>query len=104
MSVPSVTIYAAVRPRPRNERVLDGRVLGFGPRTGAGFQDGYGLLSARLTWAAPDDKWSGALSGTNLTNKVYFDGKLALQAALGRESGNLAAPREWGLSLRRNFN
>jgi hypothetical protein len=35
---------------------------------------------------------------------VYFDGKLALQAALGRESGNVAAPREWGLSLRRNFN
>jgi iron complex outermembrane receptor protein len=70
----------------------------------AGFQDGYGLLSARLTWAAPDDKWSVALFGTNLTNKVYFDGKLALQAALGRESGNVAAPREWGLSLRRNFN
>ncbi len=39
----------------------------------AGFQDGYGLLSARLTWAAPDDKWSVALSGTNLTKHEQRD-------------------------------
>jgi iron complex outermembrane receptor protein len=69
----------------------------------AGIQEGYGLLSARVTWASPDDKWSAALFGTNLTDEVYFDGKLALQAALGREQGNVAPPRQWGLSLRRSF-
>ena len=68
-----------------------------------GIQNGYGLLSARITWASADDKWSAALFGTNLTDEVYFDGKLALQAALGREQGNVAAPRQWGLSLRRSF-
>jgi len=69
----------------------------------AGFQDGYGLLSARITWDSPDDKWSASLFGTNLTDEEYFDGKLALQAALGREQGNIAAPRQWGLSFRRTF-
>jgi len=69
----------------------------------AGVQSSYGLLNARLSWDSPDDKWSAALSGTNLTDKRYFDGKLALQAALGREQGNIAAPRQWGVSFRRSF-
>jgi len=69
----------------------------------AGVQEGYGLLSARLTWDSADDKWSASLYGTNLTDEEYFDGKLALQAALGREQGNIAAPRQWGLSFRRTF-
>ena len=69
----------------------------------AGIQDAYGLLSARLTWESSDEKWSASLYGTNLTDEEYFDGKLALQAALGREQGNIAAPRQWGLSFRRSF-
>jgi len=69
----------------------------------AGVQDGYGLLSARITWESSDEKWSAALFGTNLTDEEYFDGKLALQAALGREQGNIAAPRQWGVSFRRSF-
>jgi iron complex outermembrane receptor protein len=68
-----------------------------------GVQDGYGLLSARISWESPDATWSAALFGTNLTDEEYFDGKLALQAALGREQGNIAAPRQWGVSFRRSF-
>ena len=66
-------------------------------------QDAYGLLSARITWESADATWSAALFGTNLTDEEYFDGKLALQAALGSEQGNIAAPRQWGLSFRRSF-
>jgi hypothetical protein len=36
-------------------------------------------------------------------DEEYFDGKLALQAALGREQGNIAPPMQWGLSFRRSF-
>ncbi len=68
-----------------------------------GIQEAYGLLSARLTWESSDAKWSTAFFGSNLTDEQYFDGKLALQAALGREQGNIAAPRQWGVSFRRTF-
>ncbi len=43
-------------------------------------------------------------SVTNLTNKVYFYGKLALAVdSLGREQGNIAPPRQWLLTVRHNF-
>jgi hypothetical protein len=44
-----------------------------------------------------------ALFGTNLTDEVYFNGKLSLVTVLGREQGNVAPPRQWGLSLKRSF-
>jgi iron complex outermembrane recepter protein len=68
-----------------------------------GVQEAYGLLSARMTWTSPQETWSVAVFGTNLTDELYFDGKLALQPNLGREQGNVAAPREWGVSFRRSF-
>ncbi len=67
------------------------------------YQPGYMVLNGRLTWTAPDDKWSVSLSASNLTNKVYFYGKLALYGLLGREQGNIAPPRQWLVTLRRDF-
>ena len=67
------------------------------------YQPGYMLLNGRITWTAPDDKWSVSLSGSNLTNKAYFYGKLALYSLLGREQGNIAPPRQWLLTVRRDF-
>jgi iron complex outermembrane receptor protein len=68
-----------------------------------GTQAGYSLINARLMWVASDETWSAALSGTNLTDEVYFNGKLSLTTSLGREQGNVAAPRQWGLSIKRKF-
>ena len=68
-----------------------------------GIQSGYGLVSARVTWSSPDEKWAVAAYGTNLGDEVYYEGKLALVPNLGREQGNVGAPRQWGISLRRNF-
>ncbi len=73
------------------------------PTGGIGYQSGYTLLNARLTWNSPSKDWEVSLSGKNLTNKVYFYGKLSLVALLGREQGNVAPPREWMLTVRRNF-
>ena len=71
---------------------------------GLDYQPGYMLLNARLTWAAPDGKWSVSGSISNLTNKVYFYGKLALAiSSLGREQGNIAPPRQWLVTVRRDF-
>jgi iron complex outermembrane receptor protein len=36
-------------------------------------QGGYGLLNARISFATRDDRWQVALSGQNLTDKLYFD-------------------------------
>jgi len=68
-----------------------------------GFQDAYTLVDARLTWMSPDQGWSIALFGTNLTDEVYFNGMLSLVTVLGREQGNVAVPRQWGLALKRSF-
>jgi iron complex outermembrane receptor protein len=95
-----IPLGAAGSIRPRVDWTYQSRIYF---NNSAGIQDGYGLLSARLTWESADAKWSAALFGTNLTDEEYFDGKLALQAALGREQGNIAAPRQWGLSFRRTF-
>ena len=73
------------------------------PTGGIGYQSGYSLVNARLTWDSSNRNWEVALSAKNLTNKVYFYGKLSLVALLGREQGNVAPPREWMLTVRRNF-
>ncbi|MGZ6015092.1 MAG: TonB-dependent receptor [Phenylobacterium sp.] len=71
---------------------------------GLDYQPGYTMLNGRLTWNAPDGKWSVSGSVSNLTNKVYFYGKLALAVySLGREQGNIAPPRQWLLTVRRDF-
>jgi iron complex outermembrane receptor protein len=66
-------------------------------------QKGYALVDARITWEAPDQKWSVALYGTNLTNQYYYYGKLSLQNALGFDQANPAPPAEWGLTVKRTF-
>jgi iron complex outermembrane recepter protein len=68
-----------------------------------GSQPRHTLVDGRLTWLSPDEGWAISLFGTNLTDEVYFHGKLSLVTVLGREQGNVARPREWGLSLRRSF-
>ena len=71
---------------------------------GLNYQPGYTTLNGRVTWDSPDGKWSVSGSVSNLTGKVYFYGKLALAvSSLGREQGNIAPPRQWLMTVRRNF-
>jgi iron complex outermembrane receptor protein len=81
-----------------------------GPRGGAltgcgvnGAQDGLTLLNGRVSWVAEDGAWEVALYGRNLTDKAYFNGKLSLVGFFGREQGNVAAPRELGVTVKRSF-
>ncbi len=34
--------------------------------------DGYELVNLRLQWTSPDDKWTVAVGGTNVTDEEYF--------------------------------
>jgi iron complex outermembrane receptor protein len=86
----------------RGDAVYQSKMF-FGTDPVNGFQDAHTLVDARLTWESPDRAWSMALFGTNLTDKEYFHGKLSLVTVLGREQGNIAPPRQWGLSIKRAF-
>jgi iron complex outermembrane receptor protein len=70
---------------------------------GNGGQDALTLLNGRISWMSSDDNWEVALYARNLTDKAYFNGKLSLVGFFGREQGNVAAPRELGLTVKRNF-
>ncbi len=63
-----------------------------------------GLLNGRLTWEAPQGGWQVSISGSNLTDEKYFLNVFDL-AIFGQGSieGQPGAPREWLLTVRKNF-
>jgi iron complex outermembrane recepter protein len=63
----------------------------------------YGVLGARIELTDPSKKWNLAIYGTNLTNTVYYVGGLNYGPFIGESEWYLGRPREFGVSLRRNF-
>ena len=63
-----------------------------------------GLLDGRITWDAPEGGWQVALSASNLTDERYFLNVFNL-AIFGQGSveGQPGAPREFLLTVRKNF-
>jgi iron complex outermembrane receptor protein len=61
--------------------------------------DGYTLANARLTYNSPDDVWKVSLEVSNLFDKYYYINKFVSSYALGQPG----RPREWAVTLRRNF-
>jgi iron complex outermembrane recepter protein len=66
--------------------------------------DGYELINLRLQWTSPEDKWTVALGGTNVTDEEYylniFDLTLFGQNTVEGQPGR---PAEWYVSFGRNF-
>jgi iron complex outermembrane receptor protein len=71
---------------------------------GAGCSDGYELVNARVQWASPDTAWEVAVGATNVTDKEYFLNRFDL-SAFGQPTveGQPGAPRQWYLTMKRNF-
>jgi len=61
--------------------------------------DSYTLLNGRLTFRTADKDWSLSVEVTNITNKLYYLNKFATVYAVGQPG----RPREYALTLRRNF-
>jgi iron complex outermembrane receptor protein len=61
----------------------------------------YTLLNGRLTYWSPQKKWSVALQVTNMTDKIYYITRSFTGA--GYLDGQIGMPREWAVSLRRQF-
>lgn len=64
----------------------------------------YTLVNARLTWQNPDHDLSVSLEGTNLTDKYYYVTDFDLRAAgAGLNKAQPGRPREWAVSVKKNF-
>lgn len=61
----------------------------------------YTLANARLTYAFSDKKWSASFAVTNLTDKLYYLERVNTGA--GYVDGQIAAPREFLFTVRRDF-
>lgn len=65
-------------------------------------QDGFGLLTAMLTWRDSQDAWSVTLEGHNLTDETYIvDG--VNDVGNGFIDGTFGMPRTWAVTVRRRF-
>lgn len=72
-------------------------------RSGLWLEDEQRDLSARLTWVSVDEKWVGALYGTNLTEEDYYVGGSALVESEGVGGFANATPRMYGVELQYKF-
>jgi len=61
------------------------------------------LVNARLTYRDPDQDWQVSLEVTNLTNRLYYDGIFDNRASTQSIQGRPGRPREWALTIKRNF-
>ena len=62
----------------------------------------YALLNGRLTWNSSEDDWQVALQVSNLTDKLYYTG-IGPNNNSCTTAANPGAPRQWSVSIKRNF-
>lgn len=67
------------------------------------FIPNYTIANARLTYRSADEDWSVALEVTNLFDKYYYNSVFDLSGIGLSRRANPAAPREWALTVRRQF-
>jgi len=65
-------------------------------------QPGYGLLSARVSYDLPGQRYQLTLFGNNLTDEYYFDSAVT-DPFIGYATATLGRPREIGFSFRASF-
>ena len=70
-----------------------------------GCEPAYELVNARIEYASPDRAWTAAFGVTNLANKQYNLNRFDL-TAFGQPTteGQPGPPRQWYVTVRRNFN
>jgi len=67
-------------------------------------QPGYSLVNARLTYRLKEDGFSVALGVTNVFDKLYYHNVFVYQdSSEPQVQGQVAAPRQWYLTLSKNF-
>jgi len=88
---------------PRLDLTYQSKVFNEATNNPRSAQPGYAVLDGRVTWRSPDDSWEAAVFVTNITDKFYWYSISDYQNAFGLISGQPARPREWAVSVKRNF-
>ncbi len=65
--------------------------------------EGYSLVNGRITYESADGDWSLSAAVTNIFDTFYYTGKSENVGSYGVVTGNPGRPREWSVTLRRNF-
>jgi len=68
-----------------------------------GLVSGRTLMNARITWKSASQDWETAAGATNLTNKFYYVNKVFGAVPTNITEGQPGAPREWFVTVKRNF-
>jgi outer membrane receptor protein involved in Fe transport len=68
-----------------------------------GLVAGRTLMNGRITWKSSSQDWETVVGATNLTNKFYYINKVFGAAPTNITEGQPGAPREWFVTLKRNF-
>jgi len=61
------------------------------------------ILDARLTYRTADEDWEASIGVSNLTDDFFYYSKFDIFAAAGYVTGTPSRPREWFLTVKRNF-
>jgi iron complex outermembrane receptor protein len=66
--------------------------------------DSRGVLDAKLTWSNRERSWDATLALTNLSDKFYYESMFGRpDPPYFSSTGRPGRPREWMLTIRRNF-
>ena len=68
-----------------------------------GHVGGRTLANARITWKSMSQDWETAVAVTNLSDHFYYINKVFGAAPTNITEGQPGAPREWLVSVKRNF-
>jgi iron complex outermembrane recepter protein len=71
--------------------------------TRATYVPGYTVVNARATWRSPDTLWEASLEVNNVLDKLYFYGNADWSTNAGSTTYTPAMPRNWAVTLKRNF-
>jgi iron complex outermembrane recepter protein len=87
---------------PRLDATYQARMYGNFANSPLNEIDSFTLVNARLAWASDSGAWETALAVTNLTDEEYLL-NLSDFSAAGIIYAQPSRPREWAISVKRNF-
>jgi iron complex outermembrane receptor protein len=87
----------------RVDAAYQGQLFANGANSPRNNIESYTIANARVAWKNGEGDWEAALELTNFTNEYYFLTRFDQFNVAGVSDGQPGRPREWGLTVRRNF-
>jgi iron complex outermembrane receptor protein len=88
---------------PRIDVTYQGDLYTSGSNAATNLIEAYTLANARLTWRNGNGDWETSFEVTNLTNEYYFLTRFDQYTTTGVTDGQPGRPREYALTVKRNF-